>query len=158
MLLAHLEYRLDDSAEDYPAIYHYRNIPSEELTLRLLCDFYIKQNTVYEHTWSTLEDDVYIIYVTHSKQENLSATLTVSQGAGSVLLEIRQISEGQEDYPLLENKEFPTIQQLIPYVLAGYRTFQNQIWETASLEVDEDRRTYVLYVKASKTEGGNTLQ
>lgn len=158
MLLAHLEYRLDNAAEKYPAIYHYRNIPLDELTLRLLCDFYVKQNTVYEHTWSAVEDEVYVIYVTPSRQENLAATLTDAQSIGFVLLEVRQLAEDEEEYPLLETIEFPTIQQLTPYILAGYRTIQNKVWETSSLEVDEDRRTYVLYVKESKTEEGSALQ
>ncbi|MDI6813206.1 MAG: hypothetical protein QMC95_13215 [Desulfitobacteriaceae bacterium] len=156
--MAHLEYRLDDAVQNYPALYHYRNISTDELTLRLLCDFYIKQNQVYEHTWSAVEEDVYVIYVTRSAEENLTATLSSPAAIGSVILEVREFFEGQGDYPLIENKEFPAIQELIPYVLAGYRTIQGQVWETSTLEVDEDRSTYVLYVKKPEATQVENLQ
>lgn len=149
--MAHLEYRLDEAKENYPALYHYQDIPVEELTLRLLCDFYIKQNQVYQHTWSMVEEEVYVIYVTRFANENLNTTLSSPSLDGSIVLEIREFSQGQTEYPLLETKEFSLIQELSPYVLAAYRTLHGEVWETSSLEVDEDRRIYVLYVKKPST-------
>lgn len=156
--MAHLEYRLDETKDNYPALYHYQDIPADELTLRLLCDFYIKQNQVYQHTWSMVEEETYVIYVTRFATENLNATLSSPSVAGSIVLEIREFSQGQKEYPLLETKEFSLIQEISPYVLAGYRTLQGQVWETSSLEVDEDRRIYVLYVKKSNTSEAQNFQ
>ncbi|MHB1653139.1 MAG: hypothetical protein ACYCVD_11770 [Desulfitobacteriaceae bacterium] len=146
--MATLEYRLDDAEQGYPALYHYPDIAKDELSLRLLCDFFTKDGVVYEKTSTALEDKLHMIYVQRSTGESPTVNnLRSTVGMGFIVLEIREFREGSKDYPLLEAREFNTILDLILYAQVDCPTFNEMPWEKKSLEVDEDRKVYVLYLQ-----------
>lgn len=146
-----LEYRLNDEEKGFPAIYHYSTIPKEELSLRLLCDYFTKDQKVYEKDSVALEDDfLYIIYVMELQAEvQPEAPIYPSQtsGLGYIVLELREYLDGKTIFPLIKTSEFNTLQDLLNYTLINNVTFNGFNWEKTSLEIDEDRKVYILYLR-----------
>ena len=158
-----LEYRLNDQEKGFPAIYHYSSIPKEELSLRLLCDYFTKDQKVYEKDSVALEDDfLYIIYVMEVQQEiqqkiqeevqqEIQQEIPIyppqTSGLGYIVLELREFLEGKTIFPLIKTSEFNTLQDLLNYTLINNITINGLIWEKTSLEIDEDRKVYILYLR-----------
>lgn len=145
--MATLEYRLDDPANDFPALYHYPNIPKDELALRLICDYFTKDGTVYEKSFTSFSDNLHLIYVKPTHSENPTTNFRTTSGMGFVVLEIREYQESLKDYPILDSKEFSTILDLINYTQVDYLTLNGIEWEKSALEIDEDRKVYLLYIR-----------
>ncbi|MDA8228237.1 MAG: hypothetical protein M0T74_11185 [Desulfitobacterium hafniense] len=140
-----LEYRL---AEDgYPAIYHYESIPREEIAVRFMCDYFVKDQVVYEKSSTANEGNLYIIYVKRSETEVPYSIKPSKVGMGYVLLEVREVDDALEDYPLLTTLEMPDLMSLLLYLQSDYIYVNDLEWERSSTEIDEDRFIYVMYTK-----------
>ncbi|MBC2723987.1 MAG: hypothetical protein HGJ97_15100 [Desulfosporosinus sp.] len=144
--MAQLEYRLFDEQKDFPALYHYKSITKEELIIRFLCDYLVKDGIVYEKTSNALEAPLHVIYVKLAKDEK---PLLINQrprvSAGYIVLEIREFKEDVNVYPIIDNVEFSTLTDLAIVAQCNYFMINGQEWEKTSFEVDEDRERYVLY-------------
>lgn len=142
-----LEYRLVE--DGFPGLFHYTDISKEEIGVRFSCDYFIKNQVVYEKTSTALEDDLFVIYVERSATE-IPHPFHLTEGAlGSVLLEIREVNDDLEDYPIIKVLEIPDLLTLLLYLQSNYINLNHREWEKTSAEIDEDRFVYVLYVKLS---------
>jgi len=146
--MAKLEYRLFDQENGHPALYHYDSIPKDEIVNRFLCDYLVKDGVVYEKTSNALEQTLHVIYVKLANDEipvPLSRRSTV--GMGFVVMEVRKYREDGNVYPIIQNLELSTLTDIAIVGQCNYLMLDGNEWEKTSLEVDEDRQVYVLYVK-----------
>jgi len=146
--MAQLEYRLFDEEKGFPALYHYDSIPKDEIVMRFLCDYFVKDGVVYEKTSNAIEMTLYVIYVKLASDETpISMNRRSKVGMGLIVLEIREYREDVEKYPIIQNLELSTLTDIAIIGQCNYLTLEGIEWEQTSLELDEDRQTYVLYVK-----------
>jgi len=146
--MAQLEYRLFDEAKGFPALYHYDSIPKDEIVMRFLCDYLVKDGVVYEKTSNAMEMPLYVIYVKHADDEiPIPVNRRSKGGLGFIVMEIREYREDAEEYPIIQNIELSTLTDMALLGQCNYLMLEGVEWEQTSLEVDEDRQTYVLYVK-----------
>jgi len=146
--MAKLEYRLFDEENDYPALYHYNSIPKDEIVVRFLCDYFIKDGVVYEKTSNAIEPPLHIIYVNKANDEiPIPKHHRSKVGMGFIVMEIREYRDDALEYPILQNLELSNLMDIAIIGQCTYLTLEGVEWEQTSLEVDEDRQTYVLYVK-----------
>lgn len=141
-----LEYRILDEQKNYPALYHFESITKDEVIVRFLCDYLIKDGVVYEKTSNALEAPLYVIYVKLAQNEKpLLNTRPSTLGRGSILLEIREFIEDALEYPIISNLEFDSLKDLALFAQCNYFMLDGFEWEKTSFEVDEDRLKYVVY-------------
>ncbi|EGW39536.1 hypothetical protein [Desulfosporosinus sp. OT] len=146
--MAKLEYRLFDMENGYPALYHYESIPKDEIVIRFLCDYFIKDGIVYEKTSNAIEPPLHIIYVKKATDEiPIPVDHRSTVGQGFIMMEIREYREDAQEYPIIQNLELSSLTDLAIIGQCNYLTLEGVEWEQTSLEVDEDRRTYVLYAE-----------
>jgi hypothetical protein len=89
--VAQLEYRLFDEEKGFPALYHYDSIPKDEIVMRFLCDYLVKDGMVYEKTSNAIEMTLYVIYVKLANDETLVSMNGRSKvGMGFNVMEIRE--------------------------------------------------------------------
>ncbi|AFM41490.1 hypothetical protein Desaci_2548 [Desulfosporosinus acidiphilus SJ4] len=147
--MAQLEYRLLDEEMGFPALFGYESIPKEEVIARCLCDYFVKEFTVYELTSSAKEEYLQVIYVKKVEEKPNSFSPGQISGMGYILLEFREFLEEAEHYPLLKTLELGNMQDLLMYAVSQYINFQGSEWEKTSFEIDEDRQVFSLYLKKS---------
>ena len=146
--MAKLEYRLFDMENGYPALYHYNSIPKDEIVIRFLCDYFIKDGVVYEKTSNAIEAPLHVIYVKKANDEiPIPMNRRSTVGMGFIVMEIREYREDVKEYPIIQNLELSNLTDIAIIGQCNYLTLEGVEWEQTSLEVDEDRRTYVLYAK-----------
>lgn len=146
--MAKLEYRLFDEENGHPALYHFDSIPKEEIVVRFLCDYLVKDGVVYEKTSNAIEPPLHVIYVKLANDETpvpLNRRTTV--GMGFIVMEIREYREDAQEYPIIQNMELSALTDIAIVGQCNYLMVEGTEWEQTSLEVDEDRRVYVLYAK-----------
>lgn len=143
-----LEYRLYDEENGFPALYHYNSISKDEIVMRFLCDYFVKDGVVYEKTSNAIEPPLYIVYVKPSLNEvPMPMNCPSTERIGFIVMEVREYREGSEEYPLIQSLELSTLTDIALLGQCNYIMIEGVEWEQTSLEVDEDRQTYVLYVK-----------
>ena len=148
--MTQLEYRLFDAEKGYPALYNYKAIPPEEIVVRYLCDYFVKDGVVFEKTSNAIEPPLNVIYVKLAEDEiPIPWNHRSSVGMGFIVMEIREFRENSDEYPIIRNLEFNTLTEIAIYAQCNYIVLDGIEWEQTSLELDEDRQTYVLYVKGS---------
>ena len=146
--MAQLEYRLFDKEKGFPALYHYDSIPKDEIVMRFLCDYLVKDGVVYEKTSNAIEMNLYVIYVKLANDETPVLMNRRSKvGLGFIVMEIREYREDAKEYPIIQNLELSTLTDIALVGQCNYLMLEGVEWEQTSLEVDEDRQTYVLYAK-----------
>ncbi|KGK82232.1 hypothetical protein DP73_20940 [Desulfosporosinus sp. HMP52] len=147
-----LEYRILDEEKNYPALYHFKAIPKDEVMVRFLADYLVKDGVVYEKTSNAIEAPLYIIYVKLTQDEKPLLKSSPSKvSLGYIALEIREFSEYASEYPIITNLEFNSLSDLALLAQCNYFMLGNEEWEKTSFEVDEDRQRYVLYaIRVSK--------
>lgn len=145
--MATLEYCLDEPESDFPALYHYPDIPKDELAVRLTCDYFTKDGTVYAQSFSCLADNIHQIYVKPTGAEKPTHNPRSTSGMGFIVLEIRIDRGDAQDYPLMDYREFGAILDLLLFTYVDYLTLNGVEWERSALEIDEDRKVYQLYIR-----------
>lgn len=144
--IVQLEYRLFDEQKNFPALYHFKSIAKEEVNVRFLCDYLVKDGVVYEKTSNAIEPSLYVIYVKLSKDEKPLLNNRLSSGERVyIFLEIREFNEDFSEYPVISNLEFNNLTDLALFGQCNYFMLDNIEWEKTSFEVDEDRQKYVIY-------------
>lgn len=133
-----LEYRLLDGEFTRP-IYHFPFLSKVQIFTRRYCDYFILNGFVYENRGSYIEEDRYVIEVIESDMENTPFShLTRPLG-----IEIRDVDTFDEIHFYESGDEL----DLLSWLQSTYITINHQIYEQTSNEVDQDRNTYVMYVK-----------
>lgn len=146
--MVQLEYRLYDEQKGFPALYHFKSIPKEEVIVRFLCDYLVKDGVVYEKTSNAIEASLHVIYVKLSKDEKpLLHNRRSIVGIGYIVLEIREFKEDGYEYPIISNMEFSSLTDLALLAQCNYFMLEGIEWEKTSFEIDEDRQRYILYAK-----------
>lgn len=133
-----LEYRLIDGDLIRP-IYHFPFLSKVQIFTRRHCDYFILNGFVYENRGSYIENDRYVIEVIGSEVEN-SPYYHIKRPIG---IEIRDVDTFEEIHFFESGDEL----DLYSWLQSSYITINNQIYEQTSNEVDQDRDTYVMYVK-----------
>lgn len=144
--MARLEYRLLDEAADYPVLYAYDDIDSGEIAARFACDKFIKDGRVYEKTSAAIEPLIYVIYLQPAGESAASGAPEAAAGPGACI-EIRQDWEGENPGQLIEARTFTDAIDIILHLSGDYLYWLGDEWLKTMAVLDEDRRTYVAYVK-----------
>ncbi|MEH7348944.1 hypothetical protein [Gottfriedia acidiceleris] len=133
-----LEYRLLDGESTRP-IYHFPFLSKVQIFTRRYCDYFILNGFVYENRGSYIEEDRYVIEVIESDMEN-TPFHHLNRPLG---IEIRDVDSFDEIHFYESGDEL----DLLSWLQSTYITMNHQIYEQTSNEVDQDRNTYVMYVK-----------
>ncbi|WP_088014910.1 hypothetical protein [Gottfriedia acidiceleris] len=133
-----LEYRLLDGELTRP-IYHFPFLSKVQIFTRRYCDYFILNGFVYENRGSYIEEDRYVIEVIESDMEN-TPFYPLNRPLG---IEIRDVDTFDEIHFYESGDEL----DLLSWLQSTYITINHQIYEQTSNEVDQDRNTYVMYVK-----------
>ncbi|WP_335871898.1 hypothetical protein [Bacillus sp. 2205SS5-2] len=137
-----LEYRLMKSHENFEPLYHYEQIELEQILARRECEFFIKEGITYQQISSAIEDDITIIYV-KKYEEDPFENVGTEEG---IFLEYRELNN-RKDHPLIKKEVHSWHLEILHVIGTVYHYLENMEWERDSAEIDEDRRTYVLYMK-----------
>ncbi|WP_430509602.1 hypothetical protein [Gottfriedia solisilvae] len=133
-----LEYRLLDGDFTRP-IYHFPFLSKVQIFTRRHCDYFILNGFVYENKGSYHEDDRYVIEVIESELEN-TPYYHLKRPLG---IEIRDVHSFDEIHFYESGDEL----DLFSWLQSTYITINGKVYEQTSNEVDQDRDTYVMYVK-----------
>jgi hypothetical protein len=139
-----LEYRLDDENQNFPSLWYYADISTEEVTARMTCEYFVKAGETFVVTATAMEPDgTAVLYV---KKENFPND-TTDIHYSHIGLEVREL-RGRGS-TLLEKKELWEHEEVLPTLHCDYLyIYQNgKFLEFAldSREIDEDRKCYVYY-------------
>ncbi|GAA4871205.1 hypothetical protein GCM10023310_58460 [Paenibacillus vulneris] len=150
--MARLEYRLYEEGGDFPLLYYYDHIERDETALRFACDYLVKEGTVYEKTSCAIEDLCYVIYVKPSEDEQVKSWAKPQSPAPGFSMELREFKELATDYRLVHTYYFEDSLDVMLYMTANYLYVDGQEWYRTSVEIDEDRSTFVYYAVKSDEE------
>jgi hypothetical protein len=143
--VAGLEYRLQD---DDAVLYAYPGISLEEQALRLCCDYWVKDGTVYEKmTAWTEEDGRTVIRVCHAEEETAYPDGREAPDWRGIRVELREFREEALFYPVIRTFEFDQGLEALALLLSTNLSADGRRWEKTSAEVDEDRAVYVYYAQ-----------
>lgn len=146
--MARLEYRLFDESQGFPVLYYYEGIERQEVSLRFACYYFVKDRNVYERVSCAIEEGTFVIYVSESDEEkvlDLNAPHPVS-GSG-IRLELRHYREDTAIYPVVHEYKFHSASDALLHLQSDFHYVQEGEWKMSSTEIDEDRRTYVIYAE-----------
>lgn len=138
-----IEYRLNDPKRNYPALYHLENIPTLEVYSRRNTDYFILDRKVYEQISSLIEENCMIVYVQESTDEVPFESAAVQNQLG---IELRLYNE-RTGHPMIDFLYCQTHEELSPYLHTTYLLLQGEEYEIISSETDQDRKTFVVYLK-----------
>jgi hypothetical protein len=147
--MASLEYRLLDEEQQMPLLYEYARIGLGEIALRFSCDYFVKEQTVYEKTSCSMEKrDLYVIYVKKAEEEHAYEAVQVQRPDWrGVRVELRKYTDEAIHYPVLDIRDFEDEREALLQINSHYVYADGKEWEKSSTEIDEDRKRYVVYVR-----------
>jgi len=152
--LPRLEYRLLDEEKGYPVLYYYNGIDKEEISLRFACDYFVKDQHVYEKTSCAVEDGTYVIYIRRAEDEKvLDDQLVFAPDWRGIRLEVRHFREGTAHYPVVHTFYFHSDEDALLHLQSDLFYIGGREWQKTSAEVDENRKVYVIYAEPTE-EGG----
>ncbi|PHG26544.1 hypothetical protein [Bacillus pseudomycoides] len=139
-----LEYRLNDEAKQYPALWSYANIPVSETVARMTCEYFIKEGDTYVVTATAMDPDgTAVLYVQKEAFFDDPSEPTYSH----IGFEIRELQEANSI--LIESKDVWNHDEILTYLHSDILYVQKDgiFMELAldSREIDEDRKCYVYY-------------
>jgi hypothetical protein len=140
-----LEYRLNDEFNDFPALYHYKNLEREQIYVRRECDLFVKDSVVYKQTSSALEDDRFVIYLEEEKRET---PIHTGPTYDKLVIEVREFKNIGERR-ILHTFHCFNHDEILGYLGNTYITLFQKEYCRVLAEVDEDRKAYILFVKAT---------
>ncbi|WP_240511932.1 hypothetical protein [Paludifilum halophilum] len=153
--MARLEYRLDHSENGYPVLYYYEPIDAEEISTRMVCDYFVKGKRVYEKISCTAGRNQSVILVREAEEEEVLSSEILQRPEWSGLrLEVREFREEAVYYPVVQTMHFSDADHLRTYLQSDAFDVNGRPWQKTSAEIDENRRVYVLYA-IPISEGGS---
>ncbi|WP_409343488.1 hypothetical protein [Paenibacillus sp. MBLB4367] len=147
--MARLEYRVLDEGEQFPLLYEYDRIGLGEIALRFSCDYFVKEQQVYEKTSCSMEKrELYVIYVKKAEEEHAYEAVQVQRPDWrGVRVEIRKFTDEAIHYPVLDIRDFEDEREALLQLNSHYVYADGKEWEKSSTEIDEDRKRYAVYVR-----------
>jgi hypothetical protein len=146
--VARLEYRLLDETRGFPVLYYYDQIERMEVSMRFACYYFVKDRTVYERASCAIEEQTFVIYVTESEEEkvlDLGAPHPVT--GNGIRVELREYKEDTALYPVVHEYKFHSASDALLHLQSDFLYVGGREWKMTSTEIDEDRRTYVIYAQ-----------
>ncbi|MFC7686986.1 hypothetical protein [Ureibacillus sp. GCM10028918] len=140
---AMLEYRLHKGTNLYEPIYYYTTIELSQILARRECEFFIKEGKTYKQLSSSIEGNLFVIYVELFEEAPIEPVEHTERG---IKLEIRELN-GRQNYPLLSTEYVSNHLDILSIIGSVFTYLEKNEWERDSAEIDEDRGVYVLYVK-----------
>ncbi|MFI8687860.1 hypothetical protein [Rossellomorea sp. NPDC077527] len=140
-----LEYRLRKGNDSYEPIYHYPDIELEQILARRECEFFVKEGVTYRQLSSSIEGNIFVIYVETFEEEPLKDPLFPPE---RLVLEIRELNH-RKNNPILKIEHHDYHLDILSVIGSVYYYIDGVEWERDSAEIDEDRYVYILYVKAT---------
>ncbi|MDP7978380.1 hypothetical protein [Bacillus multifaciens] len=139
-----LEYRLNDEAKQYPALWNYPYISISETVARMTCEYFIKEGDTYIVTATAMDSDgTAVIYVKKEKFFDDSSETIYSH----IGFEIRELQE--ENSILIESKDVWNHEEILTHLHSDILYVQRDgilmEFSLDSREIDEDRKCYVYY-------------
>ncbi|SOC05294.1 hypothetical protein SAMN05880501_10439 [Ureibacillus xyleni] len=138
-----LEYRLKKGRNEFVPLYYYSDIDLGEILARRECEFFVKNGVTYKQLSSGLEDQLFVIYLELFEEE---PPLENQQTKKSTIpLEIRELN-ARKNHPIITTKIYDNHFDILSEIGSVYTYTDGKEWERDSAEIDEDRKTYILYV------------
>lgn len=137
-----LEYRLQKGRDEYIPIFHYPHIELEQILARRECEFFIKEGVTYKQLSSSIEDNVFVIYLEKYEEKPMELEILSPE---AIVLEVRQLNNLKE-HPLITTIHLKHHIDVLSIIGSIYTYYHGSEWERDSAEIDEDRKVYVLYV------------
>ncbi|MFD1021026.1 hypothetical protein [Thalassobacillus hwangdonensis] len=122
-----------------------REVTEAGLSSRLLTDYFVQGNCVYENIGSYKEEDSFVIELEEMPHEEPYQNATVHKG-DTCLLEYRIFTEAIEDRILIKQYEFTSKNELLPHLLLFRPLLDGVHYNRVSGEYDEDRNVYTVYL------------
>ncbi|RKQ11983.1 hypothetical protein [Ureibacillus endophyticus] len=141
-----LEYRLKKGSNEFEPIYYYPDIDLGEILARRECEFFVKNGTTYKQLSSGIENQLFVIYVEIYEEEPPLEKIEMTKS--TVSLEIRELN-ARKNYPLITMKHYNNHFDILSVIGSVYTYYDEKEWERDSAEIDEDRKTYILYVSST---------
>lgn len=138
-----IEYRLNDPKKNYPALYHLENIPVLEIYSRRNTDYFILDRKVYEQISSLIEENCMVVYLQECLDEIPFEKETTHNQLG---IELRLYNE-RAGHPMIDFLFCQNHEELSPYLHTTYVLLQGEEYEVISSETDQDRKTFVTYLR-----------
>ncbi|MCA1064848.1 hypothetical protein QTG56_24890 (plasmid) [Rossellomorea sp. AcN35-11] len=138
-----LEYRLDDEINEYPALWHYKDIPLSELISRMTCEYLVRDGKTYEVTMTTKEpNNVTVIYV---KEEDFQNNPN-EHHYGYIGFEFKEVIN-KDEYKLVQSRDIESHSEASHILHCDTMYLGEHLGEfkVDSREIDEDRKCYVYY-------------
>jgi hypothetical protein len=134
-----LEYRLENET----TLYHYTHLSDQEIEIRRLCEFWIKDNRVYMVRDYYSEPGLEVIYVAVDNQEQAYADARKPDG---IVVELREF-KGEEAifHPVVHQYRFGHMEEALRLVKQDSLFFDKKVYDKSCLEMDEDRGVLVYY-------------
>ncbi|TDF98363.1 hypothetical protein [Paenibacillus piri] len=146
-----LEYRLYEEGSDFPLLYYYDRMERDEAALRFACDYLVKDSAVYEKTSCAIEEECCVIYVKKAEDERaMSWDRPQHEQPRGLQMELREYREFGTDYRLVHTYGFHDHLEAMLYLQANYVYVNDREWYRTSVEIDEDRETFVFYAVPSQ--------
>jgi hypothetical protein len=143
-----LEYRhYREGSSEFPVLYYYHGIGRDEVALRFACDYFVKGSKVYEKTSCAVEPGCYIVYVKEAEDERVMFWPVPAGLPHGVHAELREYRDGVADYRLVEKYSFKDTLEMMLHLQANYLYAEGREWSRTATEIDEDRKTYVIYAE-----------
>ncbi|SDZ15613.1 hypothetical protein [Bacillus sp. 166amftsu] len=139
-----LEYRLNDEAKQYPALWNYADISVSEAVARMTCEYFVKEGDTYVVTATSMDPDgTAVLYVQKKTFFNDPSESTYSH----IGFEIRELLG--ENSILIESKDVWNHDEIVTYLHSDILYVQKDgifmEFTLDSREIDEDRKCYVYY-------------
>lgn len=138
-----LEYRQWKGNNEYLPLYFYEDIEIEQILARRECEFFVKNGVTYKQVSSSIEKNIYVIYVEIFEEGPMEAEFP---SIGDLLtLEIRELNS-IKNHPILDRMYLNSHLEVLTVIGSTFTIVKNKECERDSAEMDEDRKMYVLYV------------
>ena len=139
-----LEYRLNDEAKQYPALWNYADISITETVARMTCEYFVKEGDTYVVTATAMDSDgTAVLYIEKEKFFDDSSEKTYSH----IGFEIREL-QGINSI-LIESKDVWNHEEILTYLHSDILYVQKDgllmEFTLDSREIDEDRKCYIYY-------------
>ncbi|MFC4077439.1 hypothetical protein [Salinithrix halophila] len=149
--MTRLEYRLHDSSRSFPLLFIYDDIDSEEISNRLVCDWFVKEDRVFEKVATAVSPTECILFVKEAEEEEVISRERLTRPVWEGLrLEVREYVEGAVYYRVVEILHFDCSADLRLYLQCDCFYLQEREWKKLSAEIDENRRVFVLYAQPTQ--------
>lgn len=146
-----LEYRMHDPEAGFPLLYSYESIDPGEVANRLLCDYFVKDDQVYERVSTAVGPAEMILFVREAEEEEVINREKVTRPDWEgIRLEIRGFKEEAVYYPVKKYLHFSSHAELSPYLQSECFCVDGSEWRKTSTEIDENRKVFVLYGEPMK--------